>query len=89
LKIDWRYYPPDRNLPVLTDIYFKDRRMKLTAAVFALLAIALSASPVMASVADAAGTSAGVRHHRHHHHRRHHVADSVNDSDVAQDAAPV
>jgi Spy/CpxP family protein refolding chaperone len=47
--------------------------MKFTVAVLALF-VALSSAPVMASVADSAGSNSGFEaHHRHHHHhRRHH-----------------
>jgi len=63
--------------------------MKLTVAVLAMLAVSLSAAPVMASVADSAGSNSGYTvHHRHHrhHHRRHHALDEVR-GDVALEGA--
>jgi hypothetical protein len=54
--------------------------MKCTVAVVAMLAV-FCAAPVMASVADSAGSASGyqARHHHHHGHRRHHrMIDSGN-----------
>jgi hypothetical protein len=60
----------------------KDRSMKCTVAVLAMLAV-LSAAPVMASVADSAGSNSGYQAHhtRHHHKRPHKVADSHTQAD--------
>ena len=66
--------------------------MKLTVAALALLAVTLSAAPVMASVADSSASNRGYQanHHRHghRHHRRHHKMDQHR-SDVTQSSAIV
>ena len=63
--------------------------MKLTVALLAVLTVSLSASPVMASVADSSASNGGYQatHHRHHHHhRRHHRLDDSR-SDVMRSSA--
>jgi hypothetical protein len=65
--------------------------MKFTVALLALLTVSLSASPVMASVADGSASNDGYQatHHRHHHHhRRHHKMEDTR-SDATRSAAIV
>jgi hypothetical protein len=68
--------------------------MKLTVAVLAMLAVTLSAAPVMASVADSTGTNGGYEaHHRHHHHhthrKHHHFTQGASDATSASLSAIV
>jgi hypothetical protein len=67
--------------------------MKLPVAVLAMLAVTLSATPVMASVAHSTGSNGGHQaHHRHHHHhtthrKHHHVSEGANGAAVQDRAA--
>jgi len=65
--------------------------MKFTVAVLALLAVTLSAAPVMASVADSTGSNSGYSAHRrhHHHHRKHHGLADEGRSDVSLDVSSI
>jgi hypothetical protein len=65
--------------------------MKLSVAVLATLAVALSAGQVCASVLDSSGSNSGYEAHRrhHHHHRRHHKMDEIRGGVTLESASAI